>query len=649
MPNKKLAFTTFMIALFLSVGPYGFGQGPGQGLPPTGRGSMAGNMKTVESQDWHVFGRVKTLKGDAVSDAKVRLDVGGGIGSVQEVSTDMMGRFSTNFKLNAQQYERLHVKVLVTKSDYLDAREVVDFPADHTWEIEVTMREAGTDPDQLSQDDLIQRLVPRLKSPRDTLPKSAQRRYEQGRQEFLDKHEAGKASELLKQLSSKQKTCVDCATLASLAMLKSGNWSGATQQAGAAAEEVRKSEHPRPEPLLILGVMESWKNEPKKAASFFMEALKSAPQDPVALEELGRSQLLAGNNEAAEEYLGKAIAAGAPPEAKLLRVRALLAMNDIPTADQQMDNYLAGREVKECPRPARILYGELQERVQLSAYAGGKSFLNEPLAQIEKVVPELKGLRPASDQKELPGILQQVGGKVEAFFSNFPDTVSTEQVRQERLKKGDKIAASSDATFRYMLMAKPRQKGLGLEEYRTNDMGARTALGGLDQGFMLTSGFASTSLFFHPDYQSGADFRLLGRQEFDKLETYVVAFAQNPDRARISELFTANRESVLILLQGIAWVDPSTGQILRMRTDLLKPATKVRLARQTTEIMFDPVEFQRVSKELWLPHQVVVTVDWKGRKFRNEHAYSHFRLFNVKTQEKQQQPDLPESPSGPAE
>lgn len=637
-------------ALFLLIPMFvmgGAGSVFGQiSIPSSGHGSMGG-LQTIEKQDWRIFGRVLALNGEGVSGAKVRMEVGGGIGSVQEVETDMLGRFSKVFKLDARQFENLRVKLLVTKSDYQDARTVVEFPEGKTWEIDVTMLGSGEDPLQLSQDDLVDRIGGRLRSVRDELQDSARRKYDELAAEVLKNRENAKSLAALEQLSKKESNCVDCATLAALANLEVGDWTSATKYAAAAAEANQKSAHPRPEPALMVGVIESWKHEPTKAATFFTEALKYQPNDPLALEELGRSQLLAMNDEAADDLLAKAVAAGAPPDARLLRVRALMGMNDLPTAQGEMDKYIAGRELRTLPRHARLLYEQLQGRLELAAYGHGKSFLTESPADIVKVAPELKGFEPAANQNDLTAILQKVGKSVSDFFDNFPDTVSVESVKQETLKKDNKLADQSSQTFKYLLVAKPEQRGLGLEEYRTNDIGNRTGIIGLDKGFMLTSGFASASLLFHPAYQPDTDFRLLGTEDLNGRKAIVLAFAQNPDRARITEMFHGDRDTVMILVQGIAWVDPESGHILRMRTDLLKPADKVRLARQTTEIEYTPVTFKQTTREYWLPHAVTVTVDWKGRKFRNEHGYSDFKLFNVNAEEKRKSSELQGDKEGP--
>ena len=151
---------------------------------------------------------------------------------------------------------------------------------------------------------------------------------------------------------------------------------------------------------------------------------------------------------------------------------------------------------------------------------------------------------------------------------------------------------------------------------------------------MVTSGFASASLLFYPEYQAGATFRYLGQQSSNGRMCHVVAFAQTPAKAQMVERFNTDDGSVLVLFQGLAWIGADNFKIMRLRTDLLQPQTKIRLQRQTTEITYDPVQFKQVASALWLPSEVAVTLQWAGKTFHNEHKYSDFRLFNTQTQEK---------------
>ena len=122
--------------------------------------------------------------------------------------------------------------------------------------------------------------------------------------------------------------------------------------------------------------METWHHDPKRAADFLLEALKSAPQDPLALQELGRTQLELENWEYASDQLQKAIAAGAGRGAHLMRAEALLHLDSYREADRELTTYLAGRDVKKMAPQIRQLWLDIQtrergpclERGQLSAW-----------------------------------------------------------------------------------------------------------------------------------------------------------------------------------------------------------------------------------------------------------------------------------------
>ncbi len=609
---------------------------------------LGSTLRPIEKLDWHIFGRVTTLDGEPADNAMVRVDIGAGFGSVKTVQTDLQGRYRTDFNLDAQSYQSLVVTVTASKPGYDDARETVNFGSGgKTWAINLVLRSQAQEPDQLSERDFISSLLPRLlKTATASVPNSARRDFNRGIQEWIERHNAVRAVPFLARVVKRADPSAEAHELLALALLDEGSWDSATRELAAAAQlnDSRTPAARRPEPLLALGVLESWKGEQKKAAGFLLRALEIAPADPLVTEELGRVELLDRNWEAADEYLRRAIAQGANREARLLRVRAVLEEGDTAEAQNEMQKYLGGRPVRAMPLAVRMLYSELEDRLQLEGYSKVKSVVAQPVTELVHAMPELKDLRPAADQSALPALLQQLGANVAALFANFPNTISVEQIRQERLRSNGKIQDQLAQQCQYLLVTRPAEAGLGLEEYRGDATGARVAIQGLDNGFMLTSGFASSALIFHPDYQPGSSFRYLGTQSAGGRETEVVAFAQKPARARTVERFNADGQSALILVQGVAWIDAATHQIVRMRTDLLKPQSQLRLGRQTTDIEFGPVRFKEIAKEVWLPRRVTVTVEWKGKNYRNQHEYSDFRLFNVNTREKQSAAALPPQP-----
>lgn len=648
MTSRVVIF--FMLVFVSTLWPCTVGWAQAPAGAQAGSPALGGlRLSAIQAQDWTVFGRVTNLKGEPVSGAKVRVNIPGGKDLARVLETNLQGEFRTTYNLDAQLYQRISVKVVAGKPGFLDSQETADFvKAGLTHGIDVVLRQDEEDPDQLPQAALIRELGSRLRRQAEQRLAGGPARKDllRGCEESLDRHNSVIAVAYLAKVVERQPECVACRTLLSLALLDAGSWAGATRQLAEAAKlsDAAPPGAKLPEPLLLLGVLEAWRHEDKKAAGFFQQALALAPNDPLALQELGRVLISQKNWEAADEYLEKAIGAGAPEGARLLRVRALLEQGDTGEADNEMKRYAAGRNVRVLPLEARTIYSQLQTYLDLRPYTGVKSVVTQSLPELMKAMPELAGLQPAVSQEELATVLQRAGESVEAMFRSFPNTVSVEQIRQERRGKGGKIKNSLDQSFQYLLLARPEKWGLGLEEYRTNARGDRDAPVGLKDGLMLTAGFASAPLLFHPVYQAGSNFRYLGRQELEGRALLVVAFAQRPETVKMIERFNTDNASVLVLLQGVAWVDATTYRIIRMRSDLLKPPSGVRLERQTTEIRFQQVPFKEIAAALWLPQEVAVTVDWKGRTFRNLHRYSDFKLFNVATEE-HRKATVPPSPA----
>ena len=157
-------------------------------------------------------------------------------------------------------------------------------------------------------------------------------------------------------------------------------------------------------------------------------------------------------------------------------------------------------------------------------YVKPKAKANQPIDYLHRPVPELKDLVPATDQSPLDSVLDAVGKRVEAYFRNFPNTVSLEEIHQEKLSHKGKVGDTLNQKFHYLCLTPTEQSGLGFTEYRAKLSGEEGQPQGLNDGFMLTSGFASASLIFHPGHQAESTFRYLGRQKVDGRDTFVVGF-----------------------------------------------------------------------------------------------------------------------------
>jgi tetratricopeptide (TPR) repeat protein len=587
---------------------------------------------------WFIQGRVKTLQGDPVGGARVSIAPVSVSASPRSLLTDLQGEFRTDYSLNLEGAS-LTIDLKVVKKGYLRAHALVTFEeAGKTWVIPMTLREAPEDPNLLPQADLIAGLAPKLKklTAADGLSAAGDKDYARGVAEYLEKGSPERAIPYFAKVIRQDTSCPACRTMLAVAELGMGDWDGAYRNLAEAFNKTMADHRlGRPEPLVALGVMESWKHNPKNAAAYFLEALKYAPQDVLALQELGRSQLLLRNWAAADDYLGKALGAGAKPEIRLLRIEALLGVDQFQAADQEMARYLEGRDVKKMPLAVRALWMKIDNRKKIEAdYGKSKSKGEQALDYLHHPPLDIEGLEPATDQAQLDPILSAVGKTVAESFVNFPNTSSLELIHQEKLQRKQKTPDTLDQKFRYLCFAPVESWGPGFDEYRTDLLGRQATPVGLGDGFMLTSGFASAALVFHPQYQPQAEFRYLGRQKVNGRDAYLVAYAQRPARAQLTGAFKSGDTSVTTFSQGLAWIDPRTYQITRLRSDLLRPVQELNLQRETTEIAYGEVHFKDKAAVYWVPQQVTVTVDWSSKHLRNEHRYSEFKLFNVDASEK---------------
>jgi hypothetical protein len=244
---------------------------------------------------------------------------------------------------------------------------------------------------------------------------------------------------------------------------------------------------------------------------------------------------------------------------------------------------------------------------------------------------QLKGVVPATGQGELPLILKKVGDDVESFVRNFPDTASTEEIRQQVL---DSRNDSTSYEFRYLALAEQGMTIAALHEYRQDSEGHEVDAQSMMFGSpLVTRGFVSMPMLLHPQHQAGSDFRLLGRQVLERHQSYVIGFAQREASVLQGRMFM-DGNSTAFMMQGVAWVDATTGQILRMKTWLLPGSAQANLANVTTTADFSEVHFKHDAQAFWLPRDVVVEVVWRGKQYTNRHHYSHYKLFSVEAGEK---------------
>lgn len=128
----------------------------------------------------------------------------------------------------------------------------------------------------------------------------------------------------------------------------------------------------------------------------------------------------------------------------------------------------------------------LQKSVQEND-ARAHPYLQDPLKQIVKRIPELEGIRPAVDQQALSMILRETGVRVDEFFHNVVDLVAHEEIKQVRLSSSGATRASEAVRESYLTLRHGNGTEASVDEFRMDAKGNRMNEVGATRGFLVTS------------------------------------------------------------------------------------------------------------------------------------------------------------------
>ncbi len=234
------------------------------------------------------------------------------------------------------------------------------------------------------------------------------------------------------------------------------------------------------------------------------------------------------------------------------------------------------------------------------------------------------------EAQKLTDLVQRTSNQTSSFLDQFSDVKCTEQVRQEKLGKEDKVELKEDSTFDYLVILTNAGGELSLSESRIPVHEAKKDR--KNTSMLLSNGFATLFLVFHPYYAEGFKFTLAGEEELDGRILEKVNFQHIPGMRSPAALALRGREYPLELM-GTAWIEPDTGSIAKIQAGIADTLQDVGLKTLSSEIEFAPITFKDVKQAYWFPTQARVEVETPKQHWRNLHQFTQYKKFSVSTEE----------------
>jgi hypothetical protein len=222
--------------------------------------------------------------------------------------------------------------------------------------------------------------------------------------------------------------------------------------------------------------------------------------------------------------------------------------------------------------------------------------------------------------------IERAGRTAEVFWDQFSAVQSLERVTQSRLQADGKVLASRTTEFDYVAVLKMRASGVAVEESRV----AR-GTGQLDTAdqFLLTSGFPALLLMFHPDFRNRFEFWESPAPDAPS-GTVRIGFKSRTGERSMSALKLQSR-FYPILWHGFAWIEPGSGNIVRIEAGLDAPMDDVGLSELQAQVEYRPVAIEGGLQYYRLPSRATVSVRTPKQQWRNVHEFSAYKLFKVTT------------------
>ncbi|MBZ5496741.1 MAG: hypothetical protein LAP85_10080 [Acidobacteriia bacterium] len=237
-------------------------------------------------------------------------------------------------------------------------------------------------------------------------------------------------------------------------------------------------------------------------------------------------------------------------------------------------------------------------------------------------------IQAQSSSPPLATLLEKLGKQVESFRQQYPAVTCSEAVSQVKLAKGGGVVRRLESQFDYLILISPGENYLAVEESR---LIKKPSAKRNDVPLLVTGGFSTMILVFHPLYQNCFEYLQLPEESIGGKRVVCIQFQHVPG-TRSTACLRLNGRDVPLELKGKAWIDPETMAFIRITAELASPLTDLGLQTLTADVQYAPVRFDGAESAYWLPTSALIEVATAQQHWRNIHRFTDYRRFSVTTQ-----------------
>ena len=453
--------------------------------------------------------------------------------------------------------------------------------------------------------------------------------------------------------------------------LKSGNLAEAQKQ----LDKVYKLAPDSAQLNFLYGYLFLGRKDLEKSESYLTRAAVLDPRREQTLSLLGRVQLQRQQYQDAQKSLEQAIAINPQdPGAHYLLAYAYFNQKQYEKARQEAELALDGNKgsseaqvilgqslisLGQNDEGIKVLQTFLQQNpndpdkpqlesliAKVEAHEQGTDFSTRTLVPVERSLDEslpplpLSAWGPPGIDEAKPliasgaacpyaQVMEMSGKRVQQLVEDVSQFAATEDLLHERLDRFGNPTTKENRKFDYLATISENPPGyFSVDENRM----VTSPLFDIPDG-IVTRGFMSLALIFHPDVRDGFQITCEGLSQWQGESTWLMYFRQRDDKTSgFNGKFFVGNQPYTLKLKGRAWVSASNFEIVRMESELMAPAEKLTAQHQI--VVYGPVHFKKQNVDLWLPKSVDIYLEINRRHYYRRHSFDRYVLFSVDAQEK---------------
>ena len=241
----------------------------------------------------------------------------------------------------------------------------------------------------------------------------------------------------------------------------------------------------------------------------------------------------------------------------------------------------------------------------------------------------LRAADPANPPSRLDPLLERTASVVEASLQQLSDVASKETVSQIKFGNNGKPEYEERSLFDYVVLFQASSGEPVMVESRLAKGSPPKAR---NISFLLTNGFSTMLLIFHPYYAGSFQFIDLGEEMVDGRTCVKVHFQHVKGLRSTTALLVSGREYPLDL-QGTALIDKASGRILKIDAALEASMNDVGLRSLNSEVVYSAIKFPGLADEYWLPTAATIDVESLHQHWRNLHRFAEYHRFETSVKE----------------